>query len=72
MPVYRAGFNAKAGTNSANKIIANLWSATRKCRIREVACFIQTVQTTAPCLHCSARQRVALRRRRWRHPRRSG
>jgi len=48
MPVYRAGFNGKAGTNSANKIIANLWSATRKCRIREVSCFIQTVQTTAP------------------------
>jgi hypothetical protein len=48
MPVYRVGFNGRAGINTANSPIASLWTATRKCRIREVTCFIQTVQTTAP------------------------
>ena len=48
MPFYHVAFNGKAGTNTANKIIANLWCPSSKARIVEVAVFLQTVTTTAP------------------------
>lgn len=48
MPSYHVAFNGKAGTNTANKIIANLWSVSRKARIIEVGIFLQTVTTTPP------------------------
>jgi hypothetical protein len=48
MPIYQVGFTAKAGTNTANKIIANLWTATRRIRVKEVGIWLQTVTTNAP------------------------
>jgi hypothetical protein len=48
MPFYHVGFSNRAGINTANSPIVNLWSATRLCRIHEVAVFIQVAQTTAP------------------------
>jgi hypothetical protein len=48
MPFYHVGFSARAGINTANSPIVNLWQATRKARIMEVGVFIQVAQTTAP------------------------
>jgi hypothetical protein len=48
MPYYHVGFSGRAGINTANSPIVNLWSATRLCRINEVGIFIQVAQTTAP------------------------
>jgi hypothetical protein len=48
MPHYHVAFNSKAGTNTANKIIVNLWAVSRKARVVEVGIFLQTVTTTAP------------------------
>lgn len=48
MPLYHVGFSARAGINTANSPIVNLWSATRKARILEVGVFIQVAPTTAP------------------------
>jgi hypothetical protein len=48
MPHYHVAFNGKAGTNTANKIIANLWAVSRKARVVEVGIFLQTVTATAP------------------------
>src|SRR4051812_35453781 len=48
MPYYHVAFNGKAGTNTANTIIANLWCPSSKARVIECGVFIQTVQTTAP------------------------
>jgi hypothetical protein len=48
MPHYHVAFNSKAGTNTANKIIVNLWAVSRKARVVEVGIFLQTVTATAP------------------------
>lgn len=48
MPYYHVAFNGKAGTNTANTIIANLWCAATKARLIEVGIFLQTVTAAAP------------------------
>lgn len=48
MPFYHVGFSGRAGINTANSPIVNLWSATRICRIIEAGVFIQVAPTTAP------------------------
>jgi|SRR5205085_834490 len=48
MPLYHVAFNGKAGTNTANTPIANLWCAATKARLIEVGVFLQTVTATAP------------------------
>jgi hypothetical protein len=48
MPIYHVGFSGRAGINTANSPIVNLWQATRKARVHEVGVFIQVAQTAAP------------------------
>lgn len=48
MTDYHVGFQGRAGINTANSPVVNLWTATRKVRVTEIGIFIQTAPTTAP------------------------
>lgn len=46
--LYAVSFASRPGINAVNSPIANLWSPTRKLRLKEVGVFLQTLPTNAP------------------------